>query len=371
MSIERKSWKPLVTSQCCHCPAPFTLNTYSGCQNSCIYCFARDLYTFARKNSEHKEFSYLIGIRPDLFKNWVERTLSKDLDLARPEEVAFKERLPLKLGSTSDPFPKVELEEHITYDILKVLNEYDYPVVIQTKNPHILLEYAKDFVGANWSITVSLISTDEEFLKIIEPNSPSANERLEAIRKLTEMGFKVMIKVQPAIYPKILKDLPELIRRAKNAGCWAFNIEGLKIRTSMPKSEQKSVQKIGDYLGIDIREFYRKERKMTEQKCGADFELSSDKKIDIYDLAEKLAKENDIKFYLADNYLQLVGDGCECCGTEALRDYKLLSCDKRSRAFGNDKGAKNFENCIVTFTRSKEYRGKTIREMCDIDQSKK
>lgn len=142
----------------------------------------------------------------------------KELDYNKPEEVAFKERIPLKIGAGADPFPYIEKKEKITYGFLKVLNEIDYPVEIQTKNPEILANYAEEFIGANWTIAVTLISVDEEFTRKVEPYAPTPQNRLNAIKKLTDMGFNVMIKIQPAIYPKILEDLPELIKEASNAG---------------------------------------------------------------------------------------------------------------------------------------------------------
>ena len=77
----------------------------------------------------------MIGNSSERFGKWVNRTLAKDIDYNKPEEVAFKERIPLKIGATSDPFPYAEVEEKITYGFLKILKEIDYPVQISTKNP--------------------------------------------------------------------------------------------------------------------------------------------------------------------------------------------------------------------------------------------
>lgn len=68
------------------------------------------------------------------------------LILSYTEEVAFKERIPLKIGATADPFPGngIEERERVTYGVLKVLHKYDYPVEIQTKNPEVLALYANE-----------------------------------------------------------------------------------------------------------------------------------------------------------------------------------------------------------------------------------
>lgn len=368
MTVEKRFWKPTITSQFTHCPVPYHMDSYKGCPYGCVYCFSRDLTQFARRNSEHKEFSYLVANRPDLFKNWVNRVMSKEeYDYNKPEEVAFRERIPLKIGAGADPFPYIEKKEKVTYEFLKVLNEIDYPVEIQTKNPEILANYADEFIGANWAIAVTLISADEEFTKKVEPYAPSPKNRFNAIKKLTDMGFKVMIKIQPAIYPKILDDLPELIEEASKVGVWAFNLEGLKCRISMPKDEQALFQTIGDAMNMDIREFFKAERKCDCNR-GSDYEISNDKKLEVFKLATELSEKYGLKYYNADNFMPRgIGFGCECCGTAVLRDYKLLACDSRSQLYGNDKGSKELEKCTVNFIRGNKYKGLTIKEACELN----
>lgn len=364
--IEKKFWKPAVTSQFDICPIPFHLDTYRGCMYNCTYCFARDFVTFSRRNAEQKGFTYLVGNRSNLFEKWIERTLSKEYDYSKAEEVAFKERIPLKIGATADPFPTVEAKERITYGFLKTLEQLDYPVEIQTKNPEILASYVDEFrqKDPNWIIAVTLISTDEDFLKVCEPNAPSAIDRLYAMKKLTDSGIKVMVKIQPAIFPKIIEDLPTLIECIKVAGCWSFNVEGLKVRISMPKEEQELFQTIGNYCQYDIRHYYKKEGNMT----GSDWELNIYNKQKYADLAWELAEKYGLKFFSADNDLgcQGWGDGLECCGTEVLKNYKIWGNSLRSKAFEKTGyESTEFGKCLVTFCRSKKNAGKTIDEVIE------
>jgi len=322
------------------------MDTYRGCMYDCRYCFARDIVTFHRRKTK-KPFTYLVGNRPDLFEKWIKRTMEADYNYDKGEEVAFKECIPLKIGATSDPFPLVEGKEHVTFDMLKVLHTYDYPTEIQTKNPSILADYfdEMDIDNPNWIVAVTLISTDEGFLKVCEPNAPSASERLESIKALTKKGINAMVKIQPAIYPKILEDLPDLVKGIKEAGCWAFNMEGLKVRISMMKEEQMILKEISDYLGYDIRETYKK-----EQRTGSDWELLTRKKKEYTDLAVQLGKKHDIKFFSADNDIS-AGDGCECCGTEVLHDYKILNSLRNSNFETKTPLSSALERCKINFCR--------------------
>ena len=359
--METRFWKPSVTSQYTLCPIPYHMDTYRGCSFNCSYCFAREMTTFHRRNKEgkEKEFTYLVGNRTDLLKKWIDKTLAKDFDYNKPEEVALKERIPIKVGATSDPFPHAEEKNRITFDVLKVFEEYDYPLEIQTKNPEGIVKIMDEFDNPNWTIAVSLISTDEVFLKACEPGAPSAKDRLSAIKKLTDKGLNVMVKMQPAIYPKIKEDLPDLLREIKKAGCWSVNIEGLKVRISMSENEKAILNKTSELIGYDVRKYYQE----NGIKTGSDYELSQDKKLEYITIAKKLCKELDLKFFVADNHHMGLGCNSECCGTEVLRDYKIWGNNSRSLSFPKTgKESSELGKCKVNFTRSKKYQDKTIDE---------
>lgn len=109
--IKRKFWKPSVTSQFRVCPIPFHFDTYRGCTCGCLFCFARDFIQFARRNTEHPVQNYIEGNDPKGLSRWITRTLAKEYDYNKAEEVAFKQRIPVKIGATADPFPLCERED--------------------------------------------------------------------------------------------------------------------------------------------------------------------------------------------------------------------------------------------------------------------
>lgn len=81
-----------------------------------------------------------------------------------------------------------------------------------------------------------------------------------------------------------------------------------------------------------------------------------------------LAKENGLKFINADNMIDSqYGCGCECCGTEFLRNHSIWGECPRARAFdvSNCKCSEEFGKCIVNFTRSKANSGKTIKQVTE------
>ena len=167
-TISRNFWRPSVTSQFCVCPIPFHFDTYRGCSYGCLFCFARDFIEFSRRNqdADKRKQSYLEGNSPEGLQKWIDKVMATtDYDYTKAEEVAFKERIPVKIGATADPFPIIEKTERITYDCLKVFQKYDYPVQISTKNPEIFLSYASDFVGANIALNVSCSFCDDDIAR--------------------------------------------------------------------------------------------------------------------------------------------------------------------------------------------------------------
>jgi DNA repair photolyase len=339
----QRFFAPTMTSQFQVCPIPFRVDSYNGCKFSCHYCFSQYFTEYSRRNNpdlSKRASTYLEMNDPVEFEKWLDRVMNlKEYNYNRGAEVAIRERLPVKFGGTADPFPPVEYSYRITYDMLKALHKYDYPVQILTKNPSVLSRYSPDFENPNWAVSVTIISLDEKFVKTAEPFAPPPKVRLKAIERLVSQGRNVMCKIQPAIYPKILADLPDLIKALKESGCWAFAMEGLKVRTAMGKSEQVTFEKIGKYsgddefMGLGIRTYYR----LRGVTTGADMEMTHERKREYIDLALDLAEKYDIKGFVADNNMGRIGTGAECCGTERLRDYKIWGENPRVRAFGKFK----------------------------------
>ena len=202
--METKFQLPAITTQYPVCPIPYRIDTYWGCKANCVYCFSQD---FIRRNrryrpEEQQSQSYLIANDPTEFSLWCMRVLNSPYNYKRGQEVAFKERIPMKIGGVSDPFPPIESKKRVTYKILQTLDTIDYPCALQTKFPNVLAKYHQDFDNPNWIIDVTLISLDENFVKTVEPGAPSPKLRLKAIERLAAAGKKVLCRIQPAIYPK-------------------------------------------------------------------------------------------------------------------------------------------------------------------------
>ena len=364
MKVNRRFWHPSVTTQFRVCPIPFHFDTYRGCHYGCIFCFARDLIEFQRRNKNGKEQhqSYIEGNSPIGLQRWIDKVMASEYDYSKAELVAFKERIPIKIGATSDPFPLVEREEHITYDCLKILDKYDYPVQISTKNPEVFLDYASEFIDSNIAFNVSCSFIDDDVARKIEVGAISPTKRLDAIRKLSEMGYRITVRLQPFILPYSELVADRFVRALKDIGAWAFQTEGLKLRLAMSQKEKDIYKKIGDVLGFDIIKDF-KYKGLTE---GGDRVYCYEDKKRMLSLYNDLSIKYGIKFYNADNLVNSsYGCGCECCGTEFLRNHKIWGECLRSKVFDNNNVEHSVElgKCLVNFTRSTSNVNRTISDV--------
>jgi len=289
----------------------------------------------------------------------------KPKDYADAVTVAVNTRMPVKIGALSDPCPPIEPQFRITEAFLRILNLYDYPVQIQTKNPKIMAGILERIgPGANVAVSVTLISVDEEWSRRVETGAPSPRARLEGMAKIAELGYPVFAKVQPAIYPVILEQLPQIVPAIKEVGCWGFNTEGLKVRISMPKYEQRIWRRA---FG-NVRDLYKGEMGIRES---SDWVLRDEYKLQYIRMAIKLAEEYGLRYFSADNTPLGYGDGYECCGTEVLRQYTLFQYNLRTKAFGVFDPTDELAQCLFNFTRAtagnRSFR--TVRQWVDLQSA--
>lgn len=366
--VERNFWSPSITSQFRICPIPFHFDTYRGCQYGCIYCFARDFIEFQRRNAkteQEKRQSFLVGNSPQGLQKWINKVNDSEYNYKKAEEVAWKERIPVKIGATADPFPIVEKKERITYECLKIFDKYDYPVQISTKNPEVFEEYASEFVNSNIALNVSCSFCDDDIARKIEVGTISPSRRMESVRRLSQMGYKITMRLQPFILPYSENVAERFVAMLKENGVWAFQTEGLKLRLSMSPKEKAIYAKIGDYLGFDIINDFA----LNGDVEGGDRVYNEERKRRILELYDSLSKKYDIKFFNADNLIdKRYGCGSQCCGTEFLRNFKIWGGCMRSRVFDNEKYEKSIElgKCLVNFTRATKQKGVVLKTIGDV-----
>ncbi|MFH1126411.1 MAG: radical SAM protein [Candidatus Altiarchaeota archaeon] len=224
-AFEKKSWamKPYAAHRWgadMPCPLRFVVNTYNGCDFKCRYC-----YVWHKRKTNLKQ-----GFRK-AFRN--------DIQSARKLGLDFH----VIISSSTDPLQPMEKNHGETRYALEELLNSGFSVLVMTKNPRMLLtnQYLPLTKDPLLFIDVTIASPDEENPEsIFYSAAPSTLEKLGAIKKLTKLGKKVRVKVEPVI-PSINgirgqseEDLWSLAKLLKDAGVSKVISKTLRLNEDMP-----------------------------------------------------------------------------------------------------------------------------------------
>ena len=162
----------------------YCLNSYTGCQINCRYCYAR---LFMRRYSGHNE---AWGEFVDVKINAPE-VLKKQLDKAKEGRVW--------ISSVCDPYQPLEASYGLTRRCLKELARKQFPVTIQTKSKLALrdLDLFQEFEEIEVGFTIK--TDDERVAKLFEPRASSVEERLRALESIHSSGIKTFAFVGPLL----------------------------------------------------------------------------------------------------------------------------------------------------------------------------
>lgn len=184
------------SSPLCTCPVKYSLNPYTGCSHFCTYCYAT---------------SY-IGRRPSTPKKDIIEKVLADLKKLDP-------RFHIDMSTSSDPYPPEEERFKITHKILSMIGPLGYRVLIITKGS--LVARDVDIISqSNVAVTITITTIERDIARRLEVGAPLPEERLSAMRRLSEAGVPVGLRLDP-ILPYLTDDekmIRELLEAAREAG---------------------------------------------------------------------------------------------------------------------------------------------------------
>lgn len=183
-------WK----NKLCTCPQKYSFSPYVGCSHSCLYCYA---------SSYVRDFTKT-RIKKDLISNLV-----KDLE-------NFNYSLYVSMSNSSDPYQPIEERAKLSRECLKIFKERKVRVLILTKSDLILRDI--DILSKmNSVVSITITTLDEEIAKKLEPEAPSPQRRLEALRKLSEQNIPTVLRLDPIIIG-INDSIEDLVVKAREVG---------------------------------------------------------------------------------------------------------------------------------------------------------
>lgn len=170
----------------------YTVNHILGCSHGCKYpCYA---YMMSHRFGKAKSLSEWEDYK--IFDN-VLSILKKELDKKHTQIRT------IQLCFSTDPFMYKENDvKELTLKVIKLINSYNIPCYILTKGilPKELVNYSKiNYYG------ITYVSNFESFKDEYEPNAAPLNERLEALKYLSDNGCKTWVSMEPYPTPNIVK----------------------------------------------------------------------------------------------------------------------------------------------------------------------
>ena len=160
----------------CTCPTKYSLNIYTGCDHSCIYC-------------------YITSYIPNAFQIRIKRDLIKKL---RMDLKTIDKNRVISISNSSDPYPTVEKKLGITRRAIGILAQKRFKYQIITKSDIVVRDI--DILEESRCCVATTITTlDEGIAGKLEPNAPSPKRRINALLKLHQKGIPVVLRIDPII----------------------------------------------------------------------------------------------------------------------------------------------------------------------------
>lgn len=296
-----------ITSQFYFCGIPFRLDSSPKCSLNCSYCYAMAL---GGRNTTPHQYANPISLRRKL------ESLTHPHSTNITKEFLIQE-IPIHFGGMSDPFADVHCT-NISLELLDILNEFNYPIVISTKNTSFLLH--DDVLKILCSmkkviIQISISTIFDRFSSYIEPNSPLPSNRLKTISEITKMGIPVFARIQPFFAWRINEICNEMIPALSACGVSHIIVEFLKL--PIEKSGDP-IKLISETCNFDIENFYR----IHEAKImSREWLLPARIKWELLQPVINTIHKYRLTYGSADYGLNHLGDTDCCCGVDKIRGF--------------------------------------------------
>ena len=229
----------------------WSVNPYIGCAFGCAYCYARYAHRWvldrnATANPQHDDLRqardemipWLAFERRIFVKTNAADVLRRTLRHGSDKHLALLKDETIVIGTATDPYQPAERRFRVTRSCLEVLAEHPgLSVAIITKSPLVTRDIdVLKRIRRHSSLTIhlSLISTDRDLARKIEPRAPTPDARLRALARLSEAGIEVGINVMPVL-PAITDHpaaLEHLVKSVAERGANYLNACSLRLRSS-------------------------------------------------------------------------------------------------------------------------------------------
>lgn len=234
----------------------YTMNHVQGCAHGCKYpCYAFML---------GKRFG-----RVKTYDEWIQTYLvSNTLELLDKEIPRLKSKIKsVHLCFSTDPFMMGYDEiKQMSLAAIRKLNKAGIKCVVLTKGI-LPVELAQCSKKNEYGIT--LVSLDEKYREKMEPYAAPYDERLAALKHLSDMGCKTWVSMEPYPTPNLIEqDLDEILKKVSFVDKIIFGRTNYSKEVSSYTEHRKfyneKAQQVIDFCKEHKIEYHIKEKTITE-----------------------------------------------------------------------------------------------------------
>jgi DNA repair photolyase len=185
------------------------INPYRGCSHGCVYCYARPTH-------EYLGFSAGLDFETKIM-------VKEDAPALLRQALSSRSWVPqvIALSGNTDAYQPPERSLGLTRRCLEVVADFRNPVGIVTKShlvtrdADLLASLATDGAAA---VVLSITTLRHDVQRVMEPRAATPSRRLDAIRRLADVGVPVGVNVAPVVPGLTDDELPAILEAAAAAG---------------------------------------------------------------------------------------------------------------------------------------------------------
>lgn len=243
-------------------PGPLELSL-NYCSHGCVYCFA-NLNKPDRKANPKQALNLL-------------------QDMENRESYAamlLRERYPVDFSPTVDPFAKSNAD--IALPLIEMMLAMDVPFSLMTKGGKRVGEaIAMLDKPIYWYISIATLN--EEIVRETEPGAPSIKERLALVEKLTNLGHKVAVGINPAVPDW---EPEKVVAEVAKRGAVGIRVQPMHIsHRQLQNVSAKGKEALGQI--VIHQALYRYKHPELYQVCDMVRELSLEAGMEVFDSQQK------------------------------------------------------------------------------------
>jgi DNA repair photolyase len=157
------------------------------------------------------------------------------------KELKHKKSGVVGISTVTDPYQPLERQYSLTRYCLEQLLKYDFPAHIQTKSALVTRDIDLITKLSDAQVMMSIGTIKDEERKLLEPYTSSIQERLHALKKLTDAGVKTAIFFGP-VYPTITREeIPHILETFEESGVLEIWIDTLNLKPGIWENIQKTL----------------------------------------------------------------------------------------------------------------------------------